>query len=259
MSKYTVRIDGQDATSYARKDAAIRFGTDHGLPFEVVTEAGNVVYTSPELEEAPEPAAQPAEGKAPAATKKTLGKHLRLAEEADTDDESNHHLMAALETLVELQIQHAEKLAGGARPDKITTHTRNYANVYAKNLARFGEVVAVGYGPVATEITGRWSKAELHLLGHAKDVELFDFLLDSLERQALAALERWQKENRAERKGQNNYRRLVGNRSFLAGWAEQVQGWMVEVRHKRWGDAGDEAQRVLAERQAEVAEAEVER
>lgn len=163
-----------------------------------------------------------------AATKSKIAKLLAKAECTDNEHERDTFNAAAEKMMLRLGIERAElEAAGEVKAEEIIEVRRHFESVYAKNMVNFGHAVCGGIGNLTTLQSGRWSNATLYIIGHKSDVELAVRLLDSLELQVMSALVRWQKTT--DRKGMPNYDKLVGNRSFIAGFAQTVHQRVAEA------------------------------
>lgn len=288
-TKYNVFINapgGNDApvASRAKKDAAIAFGEKLGETFRVVTDSGKLVHehvvTEPDEDligtpADPEPTdtaadAEKAEQEADEATsspeatpgskhfdigsmKRKIAALLHKAEKTDNEAERDAFNAGAERLMLKLGVNQAElEAAGTAKAEKIIQEQLHWENVYAKNLVNFAHAVCSGIGNLTTLQSGRWASASVFIIGHKSDVELAVKLIKSLEAQAFSALKVWQKSVKAERTGMSNYDKLVGNRSFIAGFANTVSRRLAEERRSVEQEASTGAALVLADKQSKV-------
>ena len=165
-----------------------------------------------------------------ASTKQKIAKLLSKAERTDNEHERDAFNKAAEKLMLRLGVERAElEAAGNVEAEEIIEVSRQYKSVYAKNMVRFGSSICTGIGNLTTLHSGRWSEAKLYIIGHRSDVELAERLLDSLELQVMTALTKWQKTT--DRTGYSKYDKLVGNRSFISGFAQTARQ-RVEDAHR---------------------------
>lgn len=275
----------------ARKDAAIKFGDSLMEPYRVVTDSGKVVHEvhetvvteeptveaeAPEedligdvptdepadAEEAPEEAPEEDEEDEPkpgaanfdvAAMKRKIAKLLAKAERTDNEHERDIFNSKAEKLMLRLGINQAElEAAGEAKAEKIVEERLHWENVYAKTMVDFAHAVCGGIGNLTTLQSGRWANATVYIIGHKSDVDLAVKLIHSLELQVFSALKAWQKREKANRVGQSNYDKLVGNRSFIKGFAATVNRRLHEERQQVEQEASTGAALVLASKMDRV-------
>jgi hypothetical protein len=276
----------------ARKDAAIKFGDNLMEPYRVVTDSGKVVHvvhetvvteeqapaeeptveaeateeedligdvpTEEPAEEAPveddEPEAKPGSASFDiAAMKRKIAGLLAKAEKTDNEHERDAFNAKAEKLMLRLGLNQAElEAAGEKKAEKIVEERLHWENVYAKTMVDFAHAVCGGIGNLTTLQSGRWANATVYIIGHKSDVELAVKLIRSLELQVLSALKAWQKASKAERAGQSNYDKLVGNRSFIKGFAATVNQRLHAERTEVEAEASTGAALVLASKMDRV-------
>jgi hypothetical protein len=233
----------------ARKDAAIKFATDHGLDaYRVVTDSGTVVHevfapvaepvtetedligsvadadAEPDLadEVVDDEPAEPGFKFDIAKMKSKISKLLAKAEGTDNQDERDAFTAKAEKLMIQLGIDAAElEAAGEVKAEDIIEVRFDFKGGYALTFVGFVHAVAMGFGGLTVLQAGRGGHRSAYVIGHKSDVELFSQLIKSLELQAMSALHAWQKADPA-RKTQDNNTRFIGSRSFLDGYGRTV-------------------------------------
>lgn len=266
---YTVEADGHTETiTRARKEAAIAAGEKLGVPFIVRSSSGKIVHEhvitveaeeTPEPEQAPE--AEPVDNEPKAgskqfdvsAMKRKISSLLQKAERTDNEAERDAFNAKAEQLMLRLGLNQAElEAAGEKKAETIIEERLHWESVYAKDMVHLAGLICSGLGNLTTLQSGRWARASVYIIGHKSDVELAVKLIRSLELQVTSALAVWQKANREERKGLNNYDKLVGNRSFMKGFGLTVSNRLATERTQVESEASTGAALVLASKMDRV-------
>lgn len=264
---YTVALEDGTTFTRARKDAAVKAGSETGLGFQVFSPSGKVVYsdipsgspmaaeTDPVAEEAPAP--RPKKPVDLEKQKEKIRMLLAKAESTTFPEERDTFNAAAEKLMLRLGLDAAELQAeGAAKEDGIIFTQRSYRGQYAIVMVPFAADIAQGYGGVSVLFYNvRGSDERItYLVGQRSDIEMVTQLLDSLDLQVMTALRKWQKDNVRVRYQGDRMSRYHGNRSFITGFGARVSARLKEAREEIFAEASSGAALVLSNKSERVSE-----
>lgn len=117
---------------------------------------------------------------------------LAKAEGTDNDHERDAYTAKAQRLMLEWGIAEADlESRGEVKPETVVQVVREFRGQYSMAMGPFAHRVALGMGNVKTIKAGKAARWWVYAVGHQTDVDNFWMMMDSLERQALAALKVW--------------------------------------------------------------------
>jgi hypothetical protein len=190
--------------------------------------------------------------------KRKIAGLLAKAERTDNEEERDAFNSKAERLMLRLGIEKAElEAAGVVKPEEVIEATREWHGNYSIVMIPFVSNVAHGFGNLTLLQSSNHNgmRRTSYIIGHKSDVEEFCRLIDSLHIQALSALKRWQRATREERRYFTDMMKYDGNRSFLAGFGQEVGRRLKEERSEEESSASTGAALVLASKMDRVMEA----
>ena len=187
--------------------------------------------------------------------KDTIAKLLRKAEDpAVSPEERETFLDAAQKKMLRLGIDIAElEAVGDVKPEEIVEIRLDWRGSYSIAMIPFAAYVAKGFGNLTTlQATSSDMLRHSYVIGTKSDVETFQTLVLSLQKQAMLGLTEYQKEHRARRRYFTDMEKYTENRSFLLGFAAQVQRRLRTMRQTEERTASTGAALVLASKESRV-------
>lgn len=186
--------------------------------------------------------------------KAKIAKLLAKAEGTTNEAERDAFAAKAETLMLKLGIARAElESVGQAAPERVVEVRREWKGNYSMVWVPVTHRIALSLGHIT--VLQRNVSAVLrytYLIGHESDVQRLEQLLDSVFIQATAALHRWQRGHREERRWQTDMEKFVGNRSFLEGFGQAVSYRLSRERAVEEEQATQGAELVLANKQSRV-------
>ena len=120
---------------------------------------------------------------------------LAKAERTDNEHERDAYTAKAQRLMLQWGIEEADLEARGeVQPEEIVEVHRDYRGQFSMAMSPFAHEVARGMGGIKILKAGSKANWRVYAIGHKTDVDNFWTLMNSLEVQALAALEGWWKD-----------------------------------------------------------------
>lgn len=242
MKKYTTKISNGDSQEFSRKEQAVKYGDESGESYVVLSPSGMQVHEVT-LEKKFDLAKM----------KSKIEKLLAKAEGTDSEEERESFNEAAERLMLKLGIERAELESEGAvKPEDIVQEHIHFDDNYSSEKVKFVYSLALGFGDLTCLQTTRTVKPyrTIHIIGHKTDVKMFLILANSMLLQATSGLHRFQRENAEERRLMSDWDRYVQNRSYLSGFASEVQKRLRDLRKNEPVTSG--AELVLANKQEKI-------
>jgi hypothetical protein len=189
--------------------------------------------------------------------KDKIAKLLAKAEGTDNEHERDAFNAQAERMMLRLGIHRAElESAGTAKAEEIVEVHRDYTGNYSIVMIPFVHGLARAFGnlDMLQSVTRNGMLRRAYIIGHKSDVEEFLQLVDSLHMQVMAALKRWQKEHREERRYYTDMEKYTGNRSFIQGFGYTVATRLRDARKQEETVASPGAALVLVSKAERVQE-----
>jgi hypothetical protein len=174
---------------------------------------------------------------------------LVKAERTDNEHERDAYNAQAERLMIKMGIEHAElEAAGEVRPEEIVQEHRDWHGNYSIVMVPFVSDIAYGFGnlTILQSKNHNGMVRRTWIIGTKSDVEEFLRLVDSLHVQVMAALKRWQREVREERRYYTDMEKYTGNRSFITAFGNVVGRRLRAMRQEEEVQATPGAALVLA-------------
>lgn len=187
--------------------------------------------------------------------KSKIAKLLAKAERTDNDHERDAFNAQAERMMLRLGIERAElEAAGEVKAEEIVEESRVWSGNYAIVMVPFMSGIGRAFGNMAflQSMNHNGMRRTSFVIGHKSEVEEFLALVDSLATQVMAALKRWQKEVREERRYYTDMEKYTGNRSFIEAFGYTVASRLRKERREEEAEATPGAALVLASKMDKV-------
>lgn len=191
----------------------------------------------------------------PSKMKEKIEKLLLKAERTDNDHERDAYTAQAQRLMLKWGIEAAELEARGeAKTEDVVEVHRTWDHPLATIWVTFTGDVAHGMGNLKVLRSGSRNRHTAYAIGHETDVENLWTLMDSLERQATAAMKAWWKTAEERTWGLTAFEAYKVKREFVRMFGVAVSQRLRQQREEVQSEASTGAALVLVGKRARVDE-----